>query len=336
MVLVALNAIQARAAAAAPATWEQARSAAGRGDCAAAQSALANLTKPAKDKAALLSLAGVCFFRIKDYSAAIPLLEQASKLNPRDEATAIFLARAYSGAGRNDDAIRTLKDWIKEHGEDSNALYWTGNFYQALARQTFDEMKSKYPASYQVFEAEGEQFLDQQKYPQALDAFQKALAAAPANTPGLHFRLGDVYLRELRYADAKMELEAELKLNPDHAQANYELGAICAKEHDPGRAIPRLKKALAINPGLIEAYRSLGTAYLDQKNYLAALAALLQFEKAQPTDSTIHAMLANAYRQMGRNADAAREAAESERLARRASEIVQANKAAEQKLGSHP
>lgn len=333
-IAVALVALAATLSADPQAAWEQARTAASKGDCATAQSALASAATSA-DKAKAFSLAGVCYFRVKDFSIAIPLLERASKLNPADEATTIFLARAYSGAGRNDDAVRTLKDWMREHGEDPNVLYWTGNFYQALARQTFEAMKSKYPASYQVFEAEGEQFLDQQKYPQALDAFQKALAAAPANTPGLHFHLGDVYLRQLRYADAKRELEAELKLNPDHAQANYELGAIFAKEHDPGRAIPMLKKALVVNPALIEAYRSLGSAYLDHKNFPAALAALLHLEKAEPTDSTVHAMLASTYRQMGRKADATREAAQSERLARQASETVQANKAAEQKLGSH-
>ncbi|MGH9377946.1 MAG: tetratricopeptide repeat protein [Terriglobia bacterium] len=334
--ILLLLAPAALAGVATPATLQQAEDAAQRGNCGEAENAVANLRAPSPEKAKALVLVGVCNFRIKNFSAAIPLLERAAKLAPHDEQLRIFLARAYSGAGRNQDAIETLRAWMKDHGEDADALYWTGNFYQDLASQTFGQMAAKHPNSYQVYEAEGSQFLTKQQFPQALEAYKKAMALAPADTPGLHFHLGDVYWRELRYDDAKRELQEELRLNPNHAQANYELGAIYAKERNPQQAVPYLQKAIALDPALIEAHRSLGNAYLEEKNYPAALAELLRVEKVEPSDHTIHAMLATTYRLMGRLEDAQREAKESEQLERQTIQTVQSNKAAEQKLGSQP
>ncbi|MDE3181457.1 MAG: tetratricopeptide repeat protein [Acidobacteriota bacterium] len=316
---------RAHAASAGALRRQRAEAAASAGKCGEAQNILPN--SPA--------IAGVCYFRIKDFSRAIPLLERAAHLAPGNENVRIFLARAYSGAGRADDAISTLKSWMRDHGEDADALYWTGNFYQELAGGTFQAMVAKHPDSYQAYEAEGGQFVYRQQYPQALKAYQKAASLAPAGTPGLHFHLGDVYFRTLRYEDAKNELLQELRLNPNHAQANYELGAIYAKERDPAQAIPYLQKAISFDPSLIEARRALGSAYLEQKNYPAALAELLQVEKSKPADHTIHAMLASTYRQMGHLADAKREAEISERLERETIETIQANKAAEKKLGPH-
>ncbi len=281
---------------------------------------------------ASLRLAAVCAFGLNDFPRAIPLLAQAAKLNPRDENLRILLARAYAGAGRYPRAIETLKAWTKAHGEDADALYWTGKFYDELANQSFQEMAAKYPDNYLVYETEGNQLTIKQQFPQALASYEKALALAPKNTPGLHFHLGDFYWRTLRYPQAENELQQELRINPYHAKANYELGAIYAKEGDPGKAIPCLNKAIALDPSLIAAHRSLGQAYVDERQYNQALAQFLVVAKANPSDYTIRNMLATTYRLMGRPADARREALESLKLYSQHIRNFQAIQAGEQKL----
>jgi tetratricopeptide (TPR) repeat protein len=279
-----------------------------------------------------LRLAAVCAFGLNDFPRAIPLLAQAAKLNPRDEKLRILLARAYAGAGWHQRAIETLKAWTTAHGDDVDALYWTGKFYDELANQSFQEMSEKYPDNYLVYETEGNQLTIKQQFPQALASYEKALALAPKNTPGLHFHLGDFYWRTLRYPQAENELQQELRINPYHAKANYELGAIYAKEGDPGKAIPCLDKAIALDPSLIAAHRSLGQAYLDERQYNQALAQFLVVAKANPSDYTIRNMLATTYRLMGRSADARREALESQKLYSQHIRNFQAIQAGEQKL----
>ncbi len=279
-----------------------------------------------------LRLAAVCAFRLNDFPRAIPVLVEAAKLNPRDEDMRILLARAYSGAGRNQAAIETLKAWTKAHGEDVEALYWTGHFYDELANQEFQQMAEKYPHNYLVYVTEGNQFTIKKQFPQALASYKKALALAPKDAPGVHFHLGDVYWKTLRYPKAENELQQELRINPYHARANYELGDIYAKEGDPQKAIPCLEKAIALDPSLISAHRSLGRAYLDERRYNLALAQFQIVAKAKPSDYTIRGMLATTYRLMGRLADARREAAESQKLYAQYIHTFQAIQSGEQKL----
>lgn len=300
------------------------------GKCGDAEKTFRKLAAPDPAEAFLL---GVCHFRVHEFPEAIAQLQKAARLAPRDEQVRIFLARAYAGEGRNSEAIETLKTWMKEHGENADALYWIGNFYEDLANTTFEQLASKNPESYLVYEMKGGQDLARQQYPEALAAYKKALELAPPGTPGLHFHLGDVYWRMLRYEEAKKELEQELKRNPYHAQANYELGNINVKQGNPQQAIPYLQKALALDPTLTEAHRSLGRAYLDEKRYPEAIEEFQQVAQAEPSDHTIHAMLASAYRLTGRLDEAKAEAQKSQKLERQTIQQIQANKAAEKNLG---
>jgi tetratricopeptide (TPR) repeat protein len=281
---------------------------------------------------ASLRLAALCAFGLNDFPTAIQLLAKAAQLNPRDEEMQILLARAYAGVGRHERAIETLKAWTKAHGDDVDALYWTGKFYDELASQAFQQMAEKYPQNYLVYETEGNQLTIKQQFPQALALYEKALALAPKNTPGLHFHVGDIYWRTLRYPKAENELQQELRINPYHAEANYELGAIYAKEGDPEKAVALLNKAIALDPSLIAAHRSLGQAYLDMRQYNLALAQFLVVAEANPSDYTIRNMLATTYRMLGRLADARREAAESQKLYAQYIRNFQAIQAGEQKL----
>ncbi|HEX5483736.1 MAG TPA: tetratricopeptide repeat protein, partial [Terriglobia bacterium] len=302
------------------------RSEANTGNCGEAEKAFSKLAAPGAAEAFTL---GRCYFRLRDFTQAIPHLEKAARLSPRDEHARIFLARAYAGEGRSEQAISSLNAWIKEHGEDSKALYWIGNFYEDLANTTFQQMAAKNPGSYLVYEMKGGQDVARQQYPQALAAYKKALALAPTGTPGLHFHLGDVYWRMLRYQGAKKELKQELELNPYHAQANYELGSIEIKEGNSQQAITYLEKAIALDPALTEAHRALGRAYLDEKRYPQAIQEFQLVAKAEPSDHTIHAMLAGAYRLTGRMEEAKQEAQKSQELERQTIQQIQANKAAE-------
>lgn len=284
--------------------------------------------------AALMKIAD-CDLQTGDAAHAVDGFQQAVRQTPGNKQARIGLARALAAEGQNQEAIATLKQWLASHPGDEDALYWIGHLYQQFANQTFRQMAAKHPGSYQVYETEGNQYRAKQQYPQALAAYQKALALAPPETPGLHFRLGDVYWRNLRFDEAQKELEQELMLNPDHSKANYELGDIEAKLGHPKEAISHLQKALALDPGLVEARRSLGRAYLEEKKYPLALGEFLQVAKAEPQDHTIHAQLAAVYRDMGHLTKAKHEAQLSQQLENQTIQTIGSNKASEQKMAAH-
>jgi tetratricopeptide (TPR) repeat protein len=252
------------------------------------------------------AVAGICYFRRGDFAAARLHLERADGLGPGDKETIVFLARAYAASSEAGKGVRILKGFQSSHGDDPDVLYWIGTLYDQLAEQTYDAMARSYPDSYLVLETRGDQFLQQQKYDDALKSYEKALQAAP-DAPGLHFDLGNTYWRMAKLDQAAAELATELKMNPNHARANYELGDIAVKQGNVQRGLPLLKKALALDPSLVEAHKSLGRAFLAQEEYALAADEFSIVAKEEPSDHTIHALLASVYHRMGRTQDAEEE-----------------------------
>jgi predicted Zn-dependent protease len=259
------------------------------------------------------AVAGVCYYRRNDVPAAVKHLEAAVALAPDNQQAAIFLGRAYASSGRPEEGTRALEVYQARRGERADTLYWIGAFYDQLAEQAYQTLVKGHPDSYVVLETQGDQLLQQQKYEGALAAYQKALGLAP-NAPGLHFDLGNTYWRMEKFDQAGSALEAELKSNRNHAQANFELGDIDVKQGRVEAGVSLLEKAIGLNPSLTEAHRSLGRAFLAERRYPEALRELSIVVQAEPSDHTVHAMLASLYQRMGDSQKAAEETRKSNEL----------------------
>jgi len=278
---------------------------------------------------------GDCYFRTRNFEKAIAHLELARQLLPKRPEVWIELGRAYASAGRDKDALRTWKFWLKQHPDDIDALYWMGSTYNSMAQNMLDEMERKDRGHFRVQELEGDQFREKQDYEKALQAYQKALETGP-DVPGLHFDIGDVYYQTMKYSEARQELEKELANNPNHAQANFELGDIDIKQGKVEEGMPYLDRALRLSPDLWVAHRSRARALLAEKRYEDAVRELLFVVKVNPSDHTVHAMLASAYRQMGRLREAQQEAEISTRLINQRAAGLQNLKTEEQELNDRP
>jgi predicted Zn-dependent protease len=258
-------------------------------------------------------VACICYYRRNDMPAAIRHLDAAAKLVRDNQEAAIFLGRSYAASGRPEEGIRVLKAYQAAQGQKADTLYWIGAFYDQLAEQVYETLAKAHPDSYLVLEMRGDQFLQQQKYDQALSAYSKALNLAPY-APGLHFDLGNTYWRMEKLDQAASALEAELKSNPNHTQANFELGDIEVKQGHAEEGVSLLQRAVALNPSLTEAHRSLGRAFLAEQRYSDALRELSIVVEAEPSDHTVHAMLAGLYQRMGDGRKASEESQRSNEL----------------------
>ena len=280
------------------------------GHCDHAAEALAGIMQGNSGAEAVM---GVCYFRFHKFGLAISHLEQAVRLAPSAKDSSIFLGRAYAGAGRPDQAIATLKSWLLKNGDDPDALYWIGKFYEQSAQRAFDKMAQSHPDSYLIYQVEGEHAIYRRDYKKAVVSFQRALALAP-NAAGLHYWLGNVYWRLRDLDKARRELETELRSNPYHAQANYLLGDTFVTFRDPEKAIPFLERAVTLNPGIWDAHRSLGRALVMLNKLERAIREFQIVADANPTDDTIHGLLSNAYRRLGNMSLALEEAKLYEKL----------------------
>jgi arylsulfatase A-like enzyme/Flp pilus assembly protein TadD len=113
----------------------------------------------------------------------------------------------------------------------------------------------------------------------AAPEFEAAVVKAPRWTDA-HFSLAAVYARIDRVPDAMKELDITLSSDPDHYRANLLRGRILSLQNNAGQALPNLERAV----------------------------------KMQPTSVEAHLFLADAYAQLGRQADAKTQHAEAYRL----------------------
>ena len=298
---------------------------------------------------------GIEEFRQGHYAAAKTTLEQALKQNPGNPHARTFLAlsRAATGgcngavseltavyAGQNSDlrrlaglalaqchmarnrldaALPIVMDLQKQFPADADVLYEAAKLHMKAWNDVVFQMFQKTPASYRVNQISAEIFEVQGRYGDAVAEYRKAIEKNPAAV-NLHFRLARALLMQSHtpeaMSDARKEFEAELKLNPDDAVAEYEIGQILLAENKPQEAAARFERAVALSPDFTEGLLAVARIRSDAKHYDEAIPLLERAVHLEPENESGHYNLMLAYRNAGRNEDALREKAVIDKLER--------------------
>ncbi len=123
-----------------------------------------------------------------------------------------------------------------------------------------------------------------------------AMAQALAQVDGL--------LAEGRWTDARRHCSAILGLRPDHPDALLQLCRIVGKTDAPGAALERIRRTVAVQPGLMEAYAHLGAALKGLERVEEAVAGYARAIAIDPGAAEIHYNLGNLLRTTDRPEEA--------------------------------
>lgn len=112
----------------------------------------------------------------------------------------------------------------------------------------------------------------------AIESFQKAIALKP-DDPGLHQNLGVIYGKAGKTTEATEEFKKAAEMNPAGAGAvNYfNLGATMVNSGKSAEAAEAFKKAIEVDPSYAEAYYELGICYVGLNKLPEALEALKKY-----------------------------------------------------------
>src|SRR5580700_6552008 len=229
----------------------------------------------------------------------------------------LALTQCLLAEAKYDDAVPVLARLRSLHPADADVLYQSARLHMRAWNDTLYEMFRKTPNSYRVNQISAEIFEIQSRYPEAISEYRKAIEKNPAAL-NLHFRLGRALLLESHSPDnlglARREFEAELKLNPADAAAEYETGQVLLVSQEPAEALKHFERAVVITPDFPEALQALSKMRLDAKQYAEAIILLENVIRLQPMNESAHYSLMLAYRNAGRPADAAKEQALLDKL----------------------
>jgi predicted Zn-dependent protease len=255
-----------------------------KGDLRAADTAFAAALKQDPSDVESAQMRGITLVRLGRPADAIPLLE-SSRNGPLTKADPNYvLALCYMDTRRYDDARHAF---AKQYGfaPDSAAAYLVSarmllrREYLPVAQQFAQKSLELDPNLPLAHELLGEIALAGNHLDVAIDELEKERARNPLES-SVYDRLGDAYVRSARYDDAQRTLQEAILLQPNSTGPYILLGKTLLKKFDPLAAATYLEHAVQLDPA----------------NYMS------------------HSLLGQAYRSMGRSADASRETETAQKL----------------------
>jgi tetratricopeptide (TPR) repeat protein len=169
---------------------------------------------------------GIENLKLNHAEAAIPFLQKAEQLNPKDPQAPLALGRAFAISGKGDRSSDAYWRAVNLAPGDGNA--WLGLGMADLQQSSADDrtMTKTYKDSIYAKLRASEIFAEQGKLNEASEAYKSVLVAQSPLPPCAHAGYGIVLLRRQDVSRATSEFAEELKLNPGCSLARLGLVAI--------------------------------------------------------------------------------------------------------------
>ncbi|MFC1646427.1 tetratricopeptide repeat protein [Candidatus Omnitrophota bacterium] len=169
------------------------------------------------------------------------------------------------------------------------------NHVWASERQLFfTEISEFNPYSSRAYTNLGLIYVEQNKLPEAIEEFVKALEIEP-DSPGLHRNMGNVYLRLNKLDLAEKAYRTALSINPNDAETLGNLGNLYSNRNNLEEAIGYIKKAISVNAHNANFYNSLGTVYFKQNKLSEAVSEYKKALDISPDNAKAHTNLGIIY-----------------------------------------
>jgi len=282
---------------------------------------IAQSPKPAPDSA----LSAQRAIKLADFgrcAEALPLLRSALP-HIADKSIKIkagaSMVRCALAVDQREAALDALKVLNHDYAHDSQVMYLSTHAYSDLSVRASQDLARFAPSSLEAHQMSAEALEVQGKWDEAAKEYGWILQQNP-NLPGIHFRLGRVYLSKpdagpSAAEEARQQFEAELKVDPSNPGAEYVLGELARQNSEWEVAESHFSRAAKLDSGFGDAYLGWGASLLAQKKFAESVIPLERAVKLEPQNPTAHFDLATAYNRTGKKEEGQREFAIHRQLA---------------------
>lgn len=283
------------------------------------------------------ALLGLSYFELGDNKRAEPLLRSALGANPTDKHLQMSFIHVLLRLGKTQAAVQRLNEYLGRNPKDQEAWYLLGETYLHLSEAALAKVNQINPDSYVSHEVSGEIDESMHNYKGAVQEFKKAVDQAPQQ-PGTHLRLGNVYWVMGEWQLAEAQFQSELALNPGDCVARWKLAdSMLQAGGSNAEALDHLNRSIARCPNLMQARVDRARALIKLGRQNQALPDLLLAEKSSPDEPSIHFLLASVYRAEGKPDEAKQEFGVYSQLLKQAGSaaVARANEAAADQSADH-
>jgi tetratricopeptide (TPR) repeat protein len=195
-------------------------------------------------------------------------------------------------SGVSDDGMRQASAALR-NGDSGSAIR-----YLAAAVATAPDVA-------EVHRAFGMAYWADEQYDKSADQFKAAIQLRPDDERS-RIALSDVFVATGRLPDAERLLKETIELIADSGQAHYRLGRLYDRQLRWAEAVHELLQAADLNPlvGLDYLYQTILRIYLAEPDFEGAIEAGRNRIDVNPNNAEAHRGLAEIYLQQGRHDDA--------------------------------
>ena len=262
---------------------------------------------------------GTVYYKKGDYLKAADYLKQSVAEDPNDKEAVQLLGLSYYLAGRPAEAIPYLEKvqtWYPRANVD--AAYILGiSYIQAKdypqARVAFARMFDVPPDSGASYLFTARMLFRQEFIPVAEDYAQKAIAADP-KLPLAHQLLGEIHLFMSKIPEAISDFQQELAINPAYAPALYKLADAYSRVQKYDEAERLLQRSIWLDASSTGPYILMGKVLQKKGEPVLAIRTLQRAVLMDPNNPITHHLLGQAYRDVGKTAEAEQEMKVAEQL----------------------
>ena len=268
---------------------------------------------------------GYAYLKRQDLKLAEEWLRKAAEAAPRDPAVQYQLGLLFSKTGRNQEAQEAYSKSEQLRRRDAEVDKLRLDCKQRLDQGPLDVAR---PVCDQLFDRDDAEKLTMLGtiygqhgfYAEALEPLRRAAELSPSS-PQMQYNLAFDYFQLNRYAEAREPLAKAVSRWPDLYPLNALLGAVLYKLGEELPAYKALHRAYELNPRdpgtveiLYQVTLSLAQKNLTSKEYVTSLRYLNEAARLRPQEPEPHRLLAEIYDATGRQAEAAEERRQLERL----------------------
>lgn len=198
----------------------------------------------------------------------IEYLEKAIKIDPTSLYLKRELALFYAQQNNNHKALSIIKNILKINPDDVETLILSGKIHHNLkntvaAKKAYKKVIGIDKTRENIYLILGGLYIKDNEMSDALSVFRQLVHHFPASYPGRFF-LGKIYSQKGNYKEAEKQLKKALALQPDLIEPRFELLNIYQsqeKKQDSEEILNIYKDILKKNPNNIRAALELGCYY---------------------------------------------------------------------------
>ena len=222
-----------------------------------------------------------------NYEEAVLAYQEVANIDAANMEVVAKLADIYARLGRNKEAAANCFAVAKFY-LDSRLFKRALIYYQKVvelepsnvdARLALGDLLSREGQELEArkeFQSVAEYFLSQGQLDKAQQCCQKAIALKSIDA---HWILGDIFLKRGQWDEAKIELEAFLKIKANHVPAQYSLGVVLLSKGALDEAIAIFGRILGRQPDHVESLERMAEVYEKKGSPKDAVVQILSLAK---------------------------------------------------------